>query len=417
MNTLRRGFCAAACTIVLASFACAGNLRFVSSSSFNISTLNLTSIGDLAFDRAAIKLWVCDGTTGATAFQLNPTTGALISQVNASVVPGLDGGPDALAVLVAPNDVCVFSSLGESEAGRVSQAGALVADYGGAQGATGAEFDTSGHLLVVSGTVAGGGSTLLNLNASTGAIVGSQVIQTTSRMVDLAQDPHTGLYFGLTEDTNQLVQFSTVDGSLLSATDMTPFLLQTNTIHGGIAFDANGGRLFVATGTGTAADSIVVLTRKFSTISCDGNSGPTACPCGNQGLPAHGCDNSLGNGGVFLDTNGRPSIASDTMELLATGMPAGATGLFFQGTQAIGPPQHFGDGLRCVGGTIIRLATKTSPGGSLQYPAAGEASIHARGLVTSAGDRFYQLWYRNSATFCTSATFNLSNALEVHWAQ
>jgi len=30
--------------------------------------------------------------------------------------------------------------------------------------------------------------------------------------------------------------------------------------------------------------------------------------------------------------------------------------------------------------------------------------------------RIYQVWYRNAASFCTSATFNFSNGVAAFWA-
>jgi hypothetical protein len=29
--------------------------------------------------------------------------------------------------------------------------------------------------------------------------------------------------------------------------------------------------------------------------------------------------------------------------------------------------------------------------------------------------RYYQVWYRNSAPFCTTATFNLTNGYSIVW--
>jgi hypothetical protein len=75
----------------------------------------------------------------------------------------------------------------------------------------------------------------------------------------------------------------------------------------------------------------------------------------------------------------------------------------------------FGDGLLCVGGTVIRLSIKSAAGGIITIPAAGDPPVHTAGLITGFSDRFYQLWYRDAATFCTSATFNTTNALKVHW--
>ena len=91
--------------------------------------------------------------------------------------------------------------------------------------------------------------------------------------------------------------------------------------------------------------------------------------------------------------------------------------LWFQGTSALNGAHGvtFGDGLRCVGGTIVRLAIHVNVGGASQYPGVGDASISQRGGVTAGDVRFYQAYYRNAASFCTSAPFNLTNAVGVRW--
>jgi len=76
----------------------------------------------------------------------------------------------------------------------------------------------------------------------------------------------------------------------------------------------------------------------------------------------------------------------------------------------------FGDGMRCAAGAIIRLGTKTNVGGASQYPEAGDASISSRGQVFAPGARYYQVWYRNAAAFCTAATFNLTNGWSISWS-
>jgi hypothetical protein len=75
----------------------------------------------------------------------------------------------------------------------------------------------------------------------------------------------------------------------------------------------------------------------------------------------------------------------------------------------------FGDGLRCAGGTIRRLGTKTNSAGGSQYPAAGDLPVSVRGAVGAPGTRTYQVWYRNAVGYCTAATYNLTNGLEITW--
>jgi hypothetical protein len=148
---------------------------------------------------------------------------------------------------------------------------------------------------------------------------------------------------------------------------------------------------------------------------CPGASN-AVCPCGNGAPSASpiGCRNSLGVGGRLRGI-GVPSIAADTLVLNADQVPSSAPSLFFQGTARQSPPVTFGDGLRCVAGTLTRIATRSASGGAVQCPIAGDPSISVRGSVNSPGTLYYQVWYRNAASFCTPATFNLTNGWEVRW--
>jgi hypothetical protein len=152
------------------------------------------------------------------------------------------------------------------------------------------------------------------------------------------------------------------------------------------------------------------------TALCFGDGSGAPCPCANSGSAGHGCANSTNAGGGLLAANGNASVSADTLVLSGSGMPNAGT-LYFQGTQTVngGQGSNFGDGLRCAGGTIIRLGTKLNAGGASQYPTSGDASISVRGLDTAGDVRIYQAWYRNAAAFCTSSTFNLTNALQVTW--
>jgi hypothetical protein len=145
---------------------------------------------------------------------------------------------------------------------------------------------------------------------------------------------------------------------------------------------------------------------------CFGDGSGTACPCGNAGAAGNGCASSVNANGANLTTSGNSSLASDTLVLQGTGMPSSSC-LYFQGTTQISAP--FGAGLRCAGGTVNRLGTKTNVGGSSQYPATNDAPVSVKGAVTAPGTRTYQTWYRNAAAFCTPSTFNLTNGVLVTW--
>ena len=100
--------------------------------------------------------------------------------------------------------------------------------------------------------------------------------------------------------------------------------------------------------------------------------------------------------------------------LTATGVPPTATCLFFQGTTEIGVA--FGDGARCVGGTVIRLGIKTASAGVASYPTGADAPISVKGLLPATGGRReYQVWYRDSAPFCSPSSFNLTNGYMATW--
>jgi hypothetical protein len=123
----------------------------------------------------------------------------------------------------------------------------------------------------------------------------------------------------------------------------------------------------------------------------------------------------LGTGGKLV-ASGVSSLSGDTVVLSGTDMPS-SSALYFQGTTrvAAGAGAAFGDGLRCAGGTIVRLLTLTNVGGASQYPSGGAPSVSVRGNVLAPGTRTYQVWYRNAAAFCTAATFNLTNGWEIAW--
>ena len=154
------------------------------------------------------------------------------------------------------------------------------------------------------------------------------------------------------------------------------------------------------------------------TAFCFGDGTATLCPCGNDApfFSSTGCLNSLGTGGL-LAGSGSARIAADTFVLQGSGMPNSSC-LYFQGTTQLsgGNGTVFGDGIRCAGGSVVRLGIKMNAAGASQYPTGGDATVSVRGLVSVVGSvRTYQCWYRNAAMFCTASTFNLTNGLAVTW--
>jgi hypothetical protein len=151
---------------------------------------------------------------------------------------------------------------------------------------------------------------------------------------------------------------------------------------------------------------------------CLGDGTGAACPCANSGAPGHGCANSVSAAGGLLEGTGAASLAADTLVLRSSSTPS-STCLFLQGTSAEngGLGVILGDGLRCVGGTIVRLGSTLASGGNAQYPSGTQAPVSTRGGITTAGTSVvYQTWYRNaSALFCTPETSNLTNGYVLTW--
>jgi hypothetical protein len=151
---------------------------------------------------------------------------------------------------------------------------------------------------------------------------------------------------------------------------------------------------------------------------CFGDGSGTSCPCGNNSSPFQnaGCLSSLGSPGQLVAT-GVSSVSADTLSLSGSGMPD-SSALYFQGTAkvAAGVGAVFGDGLRCAGGTVIRLGIETNAGGASHYPGAGDALVSVRGGNAAGNVRTYQAWYRNAAAFCSAETFNLTNGWRLAWS-
>ncbi len=150
--------------------------------------------------------------------------------------------------------------------------------------------------------------------------------------------------------------------------------------------------------------------------------GSTPCPCGNFGATGHGCANSFESAGARLLASGSPGVnpttGTDTVVLSVTNLPPTTMVLFLKGSSAIGSGVVLGDGLRCIAGSLIRLATKAAVAGHAQYPESGDLPLSQRGQtpIGSLQTGYYQAYYRNVASFCTSAPFNLSNGVAITWS-
>jgi hypothetical protein len=156
----------------------------------------------------------------------------------------------------------------------------------------------------------------------------------------------------------------------------------------------------------------------MSLTVCSGDGTAAACPCANTGSAGHGCSNSQDSTGAQLIAVGVGSVSNDSLDLQGSHMPASSVALFAQSDAAIsgGIGVAFGDGLRCLGGTVIRLGIQHVTNGAATFGVSSGSPVSGLGQITSPGTlRFYQAWYRDAAPYCTTATWNLSNALSVLW--
>jgi hypothetical protein len=175
------------------------------------------------------------------------------------------------------------------------------------------------------------------------------------------------------------------------------------------------GFAYVGIGAGSL-DTIAWRAAEIATSFCSAD----ACPCGNAGAPGHGCANSSGQSARLMATG---TIDPDTVGFTATGAMPGALTILLQGT-ARTAPATYGDGLSCVGGTVIHLYTKRASGGTVSAPVQGDLSVKARSAqlgdtIPPGGVRHYMTYYRDASPgFCpspTGSTFNSSNALTIVW--
>lgn len=141
----------------------------------------------------------------------------------------------------------------------------------------------------------------------------------------------------------------------------------------------------------------------------------SGCPCSNPGAFGHGCANSAGAQGGLLTASGSSSLSADTLVLAGSGMPD-SSALYFQGSAFEYAQIPYGDGLRCVAGSIVRLATKANASGASRFPSAGDPSVSVRGGVATPGTRYYQVVYRDRASYCTPSTVNATSGMAILWS-
>lgn len=151
----------------------------------------------------------------------------------------------------------------------------------------------------------------------------------------------------------------------------------------------------------------------FAEAYCFGDGAGTPCPCGNVGGSSEGCANSSGSGAVLTAT-GSASVGAADLVLRAAGLPPNQFGTYIQGNSKVnaGSGAVFGDGLRCAGGSVVRLELRLS-----DYDGRSSTTIDlvAKGEVSPGDTRTYQLWFRDPSASPCGQNFNLTQGLALTW--
>jgi hypothetical protein len=120
-----------------------------------------------------------------------------------------------------------------------------------------------------------------------------------------------------------------------------------------------------------------------------------------------GAPNSTGVGAV-IGWSGSLSVSANNFTLACAQLPPNTPHVFYFGSQQT--QTVFGNGFRCVTGSVVRLnpPVPATPSGTTSR-AVNLATAPAAGNITPGATRYFQCWYRNPAA--GGAGFNLSDGL------
>lgn len=164
----------------------------------------------------------------------------------------------------------------------------------------------------------------------------------------------------------------------------------------------------------------------FTSLCDPGVNSVIACPCSNPPSgPGRGCDNSAATGGALLSASGVASLSTDTLLFTTSGETPIATSLVLQGDAFMASGIVFGQGVRCVDGTLKRMYVKAASGGSITAPnfGAGDPTVSARSAavgdaIPPGQSRWYAVYYRAAHVLggCPAlSTFNVTQTVQVPW--
>jgi len=193
-----------------------------------------------------------------------------------------------------------------------------------------------------------------------------------------------------------------------------------------LAFLSEASNL-VAGDTNDQADVFVrdLETTGFTSLCDPGPFGLEVCPCSNPaGGPMRGCDNSSMTGGARLLASGVTHLSADTLVFTTSDEKPAALSIVLQGNGFV-YGAVYGQGIRCIGGSLKRLYSKSAVAGSITAPdfGAGDPPVSvrsaAKGDVIQPGQpRWYIVYYRDPTVLggCpATSTFNATQTGQVLW--
>ncbi|MDP6540982.1 MAG: hypothetical protein QF410_15660, partial [Planctomycetota bacterium] len=127
-------------------------------------------------------------------------------------------------------------------------------------------------------------------------------------------------------------------------------------------------------------------------------------------LPSTYCQtspNSVG-AGALISSSGGTSITANELVLECAGLPSGQFAIFYYGPDQIAQP--FGDGVRCVGGSALRLPPRPTGAGALSF-SLDHSALPAGGELEAGDAAQFQCWYRDPSAGLSG--FNFSDGLSV----
>lgn len=134
-------------------------------------------------------------------------------------------------------------------------------------------------------------------------------------------------------------------------------------------------------------------------------------PCASPTTYCSTAPNSVGSGAT-IGWVGSPNVSTNAFTLTASGAPANKPALFFYSDTQVSTP--FGEGIRCVGGSLSRLGVLLTDGSGQASHALDVNAPPANmgnGAINSGGTYNFQLWYRDPTG--GPSGFNLTDGLSV----